>query len=662
MFRRAFAVVLPALLALLTARADELPHLDIARAALRDGLWTVARHHADMAGGDEGRLIVLESFASEGKWDDVRAELAKGNVPTNSTAFAYYQAVVDGRLEDALAELRESGSEAGELEAKMLEADLRVKAGDLNEAKALWTEVLVSSNASERAYAHASINLGNETAMRLAYRQTVQKSLKRLVGLRLGRLLLDRKETRDEGEALIRALVADNPDVPEACDSYLAMAVVTAREKRWADTVKIYSDAVNIWPAAAKRPDVQEGRGEALLKLGRLEEALVAFDQAEKLATDDAASARAILRQGDVLSELGRGLEAMGRYRLVLDRYPTTETAILLKRLIDVRARETQARDLYKAYQFEEARKAFAEVAAADPSRQPRMAFLEMLCLYGLGKDDTALAKAWDLAETCSDPFIRAEATLWLAKYTYNRYEWKESLRLFLSFAEERPTHALAPVALLWACRAAFASSDFQQAIQIVTRLAERYPDSPVLSAALQVQAEALIERSRYDEALLVLERAATLTDPAGRAAVRMLRADALFAMGADDSMRYEKALEAYRQLLVEEELDADQRIHVNFKVARTLEKLKRLDEAIDQYYSYVVLAYLEGRARDVKYGERVRADFSQATLILAEEYERRGRDRQAINVLKFLLGSGLPGADEAERKILQIYKKGLFL
>lgn len=661
MLSRASSCVFAGLLVACAALADELPHLDIARAALRDGLWSVARRHADMAGGDEGRLILLESFASEDKWDEVKAELAKGGVPTNNIAFAYYQAVVDGRYEDALAALRSSGSEAGEIESKMLEADLRVKSGDLTEAKALWTEVLVSSNVSERAYAIASVNLGNEAAMRVAYRETVQKSLKELVGLRLGRSLLDRKETREEGEKLIRAISKDNPDAPEACDAFLALALVTAREKRWADAVKIYADLADIWPAAAKRADVHEGRGESLFRLGRYEESLTAFEQAEKLTTDRAILSRVILRQGDVLSELGRGEEAMRRYRTVLERYPTTETAAILKRLIDLRERETRARDLYKAYQFEEARKEFAEVAALDPSRKARMAFFEVLCFYGLGKDDTALAKAWDLSENCPDSIIRAEATLWLAKFTYNRCEWKDSIRLFTSFAEDRPTHELSPVALFWACRAAFASGDYEQSIQIATRLAERYPDSPVLYSALLVQAEALIARARYDEAILVLDRAATLTDSTNWIEVRLLRADALFAMGSDDASRYEAALMAYRQILLEEELDGDQRLHINFMVGRSLEKLKRLDEAIDQYYSHVVLAFLEGRTRGGRYGDKSRGEFSRAARWVVEEYERRGRSRQAINVLKLIVGSGLPAAAEAERKMVELYQKGLF-
>ena len=648
----------------LSAVAGQLSDLEVARAALRDGLWSVARSHAEAAGGDDARLVILESYASEERWDDVKRELAKAAVPTNSAAYAYYQAVVDGRLAEAAEHLSAAGSQAGLAAAKMLAADLYVKRADLPAAKACWSEVLALTNAGERALALASVNLGDVAAMRTAYARTLSVPLKRRVGLRLGMALLMHQETEAEGAKLIRAIVSDTPDVDGGCDAFVALAQTAARASRWKEAVKTYADAIEIWPFAPKRPDIQEGRGEALLKLGRYEEAFEAYVAAESLATADSARARIILRQGDALSELGRGAEAMARYRTVLEKYPETETAVALKRLIGLRERETRGRDLYKAYQFEEARKTFAEVAEADPSRKARMEFLEVLCLYGLGRDAEASGKARALSETSVEPAVRAEAVLWLAKFTYNRCEWKESVSLFLAYADLRASASLAPVALLWAARACFADNDFAQAIQIVTRLAERYPESSAVPPALLVQAEALIERARYDEAVLVLDRATAATDAerADRLKARLLKADALFATGTDNPARYQAALEAYRAVQFGEELDADLRLSVAFKIGRTLEKLKRTDEATEQYYTQVVLAYRDGRERGERFGDKARAVFSRAAFLLADAFADGGRDYQAVGILKLVVESGVPAAEEAEKRISRIYKKGLFL
>ena len=76
------------------AGADDMA---VVRSALRDGLWETARHHAKdaaSAGNTEARLAILESFASEDRWDDVKATLA-GWADSKDSRFDYYRAVVE---------------------------------------------------------------------------------------------------------------------------------------------------------------------------------------------------------------------------------------------------------------------------------------------------------------------------------------------------------------------------------------------------------------------------------------------------------------------------------------------------------------------------------------------------------------------------------------
>lgn len=636
----------------------------VAREALRDGLWQIARQQAETETGIEARLIVIESYANEDRWDDVRAELSSVTSITNSPQLEFYRAIVDGRTKDAIALLRSSGIATGEGEAKMMEADLLVKAGDRDGARKLWKEVLGCNDISERAFAFAAMNLADVPAMRRAYGNIGSVELRRRVGLRLGRALLDNPETVAEGETLIRSLVRAKPDAEEAKDTFLLLASKAAHDKHWNDVVAIYSDAIEIWPEATKDAEIQENYAEALMQLGRFEEGLAAFTRVEHLSVDDSVKARSILRQGDALAELGRGLESLARYRMVLERYPTTSTAIAMKRILSLREREMQGRDLYKAYKFEEARRVFAEVAEADPTRRHRMAFFEVLCLYGLGQDDSALAKAKMLAESVDSLSVKAEATLWLAKLSYNRSEWKDAAQWFTVFVNLQPTAATAPEALLWAARAAIAVPDYPQAIYLVTRLAEEYPLSPALTPAVLVQAEALIAQARYDEALLVLDRiaAAPETSRADRLDARLLKANALFAMGADNPARFEGALSAYRELRFSEELTEEQKMAVGFKIGRVLEKLKRFDEALDTYFSQVVSVYRQGIERGEFFGDEAKGVFSRSAFRMAELFQDRGKIQQAIAMLKLVSTSDVPASREAEKRINELYKKGLFL
>ena len=178
------------------------------------------------------------------------------------------------------------------------------------------------------------------------------------------------------------------------------------------------------------------------------------------------------------------------------------------------------------------------------------------------------------------------------------------------------------------------------------------------------LQGEALIELSRFDEAILIFKTA--VDDPkitsAERFRARMLLADALYIMGADNPIRYDEALEAYKTIHQSENIDLGQKINVAFKIARTLEKLNQLDVALDQYYGEVVCAYRDARARKEVFNEEVKSNFARAVFRLAEIYESRGQDEKAKKVLRLLIRSDVKASiDEARRRLQRIKNKGSF-
>ena len=681
----------------LVGAADE---IDVAKQALRDGLWEVARSHAVRLEGDEAKFVILESFAREKKWTQVLGALSSWE-GCDGEGFRYYRAlalVETGRLDEASAELAAgfrgetyapladalssrlallagdgkkvldilagSGFAPAGVEVKMSAAAVLESNGDRAGAERLWREVAADTNADERVAAVAAVNLGDAAALRRLADGASYADVRRAAGLRLGRLQIGDDGTFDEGARRIRSLVKDSPDAEGASEAFFALADSYLSRTNYVAAADAFRDAFETWPSAAKIFRLQEGRAWALRKLGKTDEALESFARAEEVATNDVERAKAILEQGDVLSDAGRGTEAMAKYRKVLESYPKTPAAERLKVVVQLRELEAKGRELYRDYRFEEARKTFAELAAADPARKPRAEYLDVLCLYGLGRDQDAYAKAKSLAETSPDAAIRSAATLWLAKFEYNRRRWGESHRLFTAFAEAAKDSPEAPAALTWAARAAYADNDFKLAIQSATRLAERYPDSPEKARAYLIQGESLVELSRFDEAVLVLERTLLTegTPPEERLRAQVLKADALFAMGADNPVRYREALSAYRAVRLGESLSPSMKIVVADKFARTLEKLRRMKEAVDQSYTEVVLAYREGRQSGVRYDDEANAAFARAAFRLADEFESRGMEFQALHVLKLVAESDVPASAEAEKRIGRIQMKGTFL
>lgn len=687
--------------------ADE---LDVAREALRDGLWDVARAHA-VDDSEESRGVVIESYAREGNWDELAETLSgwrkmdeeSGAVANESAdAYLYYGALAlaeKGEKEKAAALLanatfksqeyhrlavrlrarlaadagdkqlalqlvRESGFETADVDARMAAATILATSGDRPAAEKIWRDVAVATNATKSAFAVAAANLADPDLLRQASEKAEDAQTRRFAGLRLGRILIKSADTFDEGVRTIRAIVKDSPDIEGARDAAIALADMLLSREAWLEAANEFHDVMEIWPDASHIFAVQEGRGWALMRLGRFEEALEAFSRAEEVAEDDEQRAMAILEQGDVLAENSRGDEAMAKYRIVLEKHPDTSAAGKLKEVVRRRELEAQGRELYRDYRFADAQKVFAALAESDPESASRANLLQALCLYGQGLDGEAEQRAKDIAENAEDANVRSEATLWLAKLAYNTRRWEESEKLFAAYAAMAPDSPRAPGALVWAARAAFSAGDYSLAIRTATSLVEKYHNPPEMARAFTIQGEALLELGRFDESVLVLERALMEKglEGAERLKAEVLKADALFAMGADNPARYREALDAYRALRLGESLTPGLRLAVSFKMGRVLEKLKRIDEAIDQYYTGVVLAYREGRMKGMAFDDEARAVFARAAFRLADEYESRGKDFQAMHILELVIASDVPAADEAEKRLDRIQTKGKFL
>jgi len=687
------------LMASFAALGDELA---IARDALRDGFWDLARTQAAKSADPAARVVIVESFAREGKWKELLDAVEGWNNPedeqllyyralalveTGKTAQANYLlagrkfadpayvrlatrlkariAMTEKDAAAALKVVKETPGAISDEDSEMYAAGLLAATGDKLGAEEIWRAVAArGTNASERAFAAASVFLGDEKLLRIAFARSLSSESKRSTGYALGRLLLAKPDTLDEGATIVRSLVRAAPDAPGARDGMSAIADACLDCGRYAEAVAAYKETFETWPDAAKSSLLQDGLGWALEKLGKYDEALEAFKRAEETAPGDSVRAREIVKQGDVLALSGKIDESLVMYRTVLAKYPATDSAARIKDIVRLRDLEDRGRELYREYRFAEAQKVFREVAEKDTSRKPRMDYLEAMCLYGQGLDEEAERLVRRIASESSDAETKAMAVLWLAKHAYNRGAWQESRKLFAEYADKSPDSPDAPEALVWSARAAFAENDFQSAIQTVTRLAEKYPGSSASLRGLLVQGEALIELARFDEAVLVLERVALAdgVDEADKLSAKFLGADALFAMGADNPARYQEALEAYRGIRMDESLSPSQRLSVSYKVAKTLEKLKRMDEALERYYTDVILAYRMARTQGVRMDDEARAAFSRAAFTLADEYESRGRDFQAVHVLELVVASDVPASVEAAKRIERIKRKGNFL
>ncbi len=414
----------------------------------------------------------------------------------------------------------------------------------------------------------------------------------------------------------------------------------------------------------------------------------MAAQRYRELAASDATSPlapRALFLAGDATERAGDESEAEALYLLVVTRHP--ELPIAAEGLLRVAALREQrnavdaAVDAYtrafegstnaavrgrallgrgraqcRVFRFETASADFARAIAEFPMVAEEAAYLAVLALYGLGRDEEADRACRDFLAHYPDSTLRADATLWLAKYQHNRGAFAEAQHLFLTYAELWPRDTWADAALLWAGRAAFRRADYAGAVEALARLAREHPDSSRLAEGRFVQADALGELARFDEAILLLDEIVTrFPDSDWVTAAWGRKGDCLFSLGADNPTRYDAALEAYRMVLRLPDVSVELSLQAEFKIGRCLEKLQRTEAAIEQYYTGVVIRFLRERTEGVWHNEAAQAWFAKAAFQAADLLAAQGDTEQATRVLQRVLQADVPGKEEARARLARL-------
>lgn len=364
---------------------------------------------------------------------------------------------------------------------------------------------------------------------------------------------------------------------------------------------------------------------------------------------------KANLRQISIVARNGRLGEAIERYTKVLESPGSLSADDVTEAYLG------RGRACYRDYRFKEASLDFEAVASRRPSMADGMRFLMALCLYGAGRDAEAKNAAVAIMNSTKDDELRADLMLWCAKYEFNHGEYKEAQAHFMEYASFRKGAASSPDALLWAARCASAQMEYARAVELATQAANAASaDRALFSEALLVQGEAIMELGRYAEAAQIFDRVANIGGESSFSQkAAMLKADALYAMGAGDMERYEEAIAAYRMLLDGGALHPDRRIEMSFKIGRALEKLRRTKEAMDQYYRNVVLAYSEETSKGVLLGAPARTFFARAAFSLAEYHAAAGDTLAVRKMLGRIIDAEVPAAKEAKRRLDELNANG---
>ena len=626
------------------------------------------------ASGDYARLFEAELLDASGRGKEaaaVREKLVAAGAGTAESAFVQAACALARATDDAagksafarkaVARAKQPGlrREAGFLLGFMELADAASRTNGAERIKRLVREFPDAPESREAALALARslLDAGDAAGAEAEYaycseaypEAAVAGDARAVEGRAWAQLKLGRR-TEAIGAFARAAQSSTNLATKAAC--LCKQAEIMAGEGRYAEATGLFAKVAAMPVPLAGRAEFS--RADALERAGKGDEAADAFAAIAKAG--GAFAAEAEIRLAGRESAAGRLEQAIETYGRALGRKNLAPE-------LRERALVGQGRACYRAWRFKDAAEIFAAAAEISPGRRDEMRFLMALCKYGEGKSEDAKKDIVSLLETTRDAQLRNDLTLWLARYAAANKEWKKAEEGFETFAAtcEKTRPEDAADALIQAARAAGEGGDYAKAVELVTKAAAIAPDMPGLANAYIVQGEALMMLARYDDALRVLNQALTVL-PSGQDARRasLLKADALFAMGADDGARYQEALASYDTLAAETGLPASLKIEIAFKTARTLEKMRQTAEADNRYYDGVVLEYMRAaEAGKELLDDSARTFFARAAFALADRYESQGLRRQAVNILKHVAKSGVPAADEARKRIARIKTKG---
>jgi len=457
-----------------------------------------------------------------------------------------------------------------------------------------------------------------------------------------------------------------------------------------------YAEAGSIFHRVAELTTNLSVRAESLFKQGdtfaadaRYAEAAQTYALLARDCPDDALAPRALYQSAESLERAAQLPLAVTRYRQLAEAYPSSEfapRALLRLATLQLEAGDADAairiytaiqtntahkafrndaligrgKVHYTLYRFDAAMQDFASVSeSSDTARRDEARFAITRCLYMLGRDTDAHTSATSFILDFPEARNLPDMILWLGKFEFNRGRLAEARKLFLEYVTRWPKEDWADAALLWAACAALGDADFTGAVELVSRLVQEYPQSPRLIEARMTQVDALMELARFADAILLLDQVITeAPDSEWVMQAQHLKGDCLFALGADNSERCLRALASYRDVLQHPSLTPSLKLQVHYKIGRCLEKLRRTDEAIDTYYSEVVIRYLNDRAAGVWYDDTAAGLFMRAAFNVADLYERRGNPDLAVNVLGRVLQSDVSGKDEIRQRIERLRRK----
>ncbi len=429
---------------------------------------------------------------------------------------------------------------------------------------------------------------------------------------------------------------------------------------QFAAAAEIYEQVVRDFSDSPLVPHALFQQGQSLAAAGKTEEAMTLLLAVPDWSPDSPFAEKALFRTAELLEALGRTDEAIQAFARTAEAYPKgvfVADAMLARGLLR-----------YRQFAINEALADFEAVVRDFPDTEAgeRAFYMRGLCHYRLLRDKEMLAVLNEFLQRYPESNWTPQAMFRLGQYWFNQERFDKAEDVFLDLAAKFSDHALADHALLRAGNAAARRKEYLKAIASFARVAKSFPESRWLAEARFGHAEALRQLGRYSEAILFYDELRTRHPDSDLIPLSWLRrGDCQFMLGVEDPGRYGEALQSYRAVAGDPAVQRGRpalAYEAEYKIGRCLEKKNRPDDALDQYYSNVMIRFLHEREKGVRHDEAVRRLFERASIHAVDILEARKDWRQAVAVLERSLEADVSPGDDIRERIRRIRSEYFWL
>ena len=455
--------------------------------------------------------------------------------------------------------------------------------------------------------------------------------------------------------------------------------------QRYAEASAMFEKAAGLTPDPVMREQLLVKSADSLFANSQYKLAAAAYDRVLTEYRSTSLTPQVLFQYADCLARQSQWVESETRFREVVRRFPDSALAERsLMRIAETKEEQgasfihaalaayTDVMNVYPsgalfpealhrhglaAYQIGEidmALKDFTRVVTDFPKSRvaPQAYFMRGWALYMRGQEEESLKVCKSFVDRYPDSEWTSGVLFWIGEYAYNHGTYSDAEAQFLKLVEKMPSDPLADQALIWAGRSAMMQKEYLRAVDTFSRLAKAYPASTRLDEARFLQGDCLSELGEFSQAILVFDNllakfpGSTLVGAAwGR------RGDCQFTLGVNDVKRYDEAVASYRSVARSPGITFDLELQAEYKIGRCFDKQGRRNEALEQYYTRVVVRYLAAKGPDLAAAVWfTKAAFAAADILVLEKNWKR-----AVNVLDRVVEARIPASGDARKRIEQI-------